>query len=418
MEKGKRPRLWTRDFTTLIVATAFGAIGNVAGGFALSFLVYDETASTLAAALVVALRVIPGFLIPLLLSPLMDRFPRKPFLVGCDAVASVVYLLAGWYLKSHDFQYVYYLLFSLLLSSLGSVDQLSYEALFPKVIPAGAEERGYTVSSMLYPVLMMVMMPVSAFLYKTIGVANILMIQSVFCLATAITESRVRVKEEVRLGTDFSPKQWWGDLCEAAKYFKEEKGLLSMTLYSGTTNGMFSGYEPIWVAFFSSAPGFTVAMYSFFAVAEFVGRTIGGIFIYKKEIPRERKYKHALFVYLTYDTMDTVLLWLPYPLMLINRAFCGFLGIQSGTLRYAAIQKYIPDEMRARINAFQSIIFLVFQAVLSVAVGLLGEWLDYRLVMTLCGAVCIAACLLTIVRHKPQVEAIYMSETKQNTPDE
>ncbi len=414
MPNEKRPRLWTRDFTVLTLATAFGAIGNVAGGFALSFLVYDETASTLAAALVVALRVIPGFLIPLILSPLMDRFPRKPFLVGCDAAACVVYLFAGWYLKQHDFQYVYYLLFSLLIASLGSVDQLSYNAIFPKVIPAGAEERGYTVSSMLYPVLMMVMMPVSAFLYKTIGVANILMIQGVFCLVTSFTESRIHVKEEVRAGTELSIKQWWGDIREAAGYLKREKGLLAMTLYSGTTNGMFAGYEPIWVAFFSSAPGFSVAMYSFFSVAEFIGRTLGGIFIYKKEIPRERKYKHALFVYLTYDSMDTILLWLPYPLMLINRAFCGFLGIQSGTLRYAAIQKYIPDEMRARINAFQSMVFLLFEAVLSLGVGLLGEYLDYRVVMTVCGAVCLVACFCTVVRKKAEVEKIYMSEAKND----
>ena len=74
-------KLWTRDFTLLIAATAFGALGNIVGGFALSFLVYEETASTLASALIVALRMIPGLVIPLLLSPMMDRLPRKPFLV-------------------------------------------------------------------------------------------------------------------------------------------------------------------------------------------------------------------------------------------------------------------------------------------------------------------------------------------------
>ena len=42
-------RLWTRNFTLLIAASGLGAVGGIAGGFAMSFLVFDETGSTLAA---------------------------------------------------------------------------------------------------------------------------------------------------------------------------------------------------------------------------------------------------------------------------------------------------------------------------------------------------------------------------------
>ena len=44
-------RLWTRNFTLLIAASGLGAVGGIAGGFAMSFLVFDETGSTLASAL-------------------------------------------------------------------------------------------------------------------------------------------------------------------------------------------------------------------------------------------------------------------------------------------------------------------------------------------------------------------------------
>ena len=39
--------LWTKNYTTIMVATALGALGNVALSFALSFIVFDETGSTL-----------------------------------------------------------------------------------------------------------------------------------------------------------------------------------------------------------------------------------------------------------------------------------------------------------------------------------------------------------------------------------
>ena len=144
-----KPKLWTRDFTLLISATVLGAAGGIAGSFALSFLVYRETGSTLAAALLIAINVVPGFVVPLVAAPFMDRLPRKPFLVGGDAVDGLLYAAAGLYLLRHDFTYVGYLFFSLLLSSLSAFDSLAYNSIFPKLIPEGAEERGYTVSSMV-----------------------------------------------------------------------------------------------------------------------------------------------------------------------------------------------------------------------------------------------------------------------------
>ena len=64
-----KPTLWTKNFTLLTVATVLGAAGSIASGFALSFLVFDETGSTLASALILSMRVIPGFVLPLFVAP-------------------------------------------------------------------------------------------------------------------------------------------------------------------------------------------------------------------------------------------------------------------------------------------------------------------------------------------------------------
>lgn len=85
--------LWTRNFSLLIAATTFGCMGGIVGNFALSFLVFDETGSTFASALVIAIQLIPNFLIPLLVAPWMDRFPRKPFLVFGDFINGTFMLL-------------------------------------------------------------------------------------------------------------------------------------------------------------------------------------------------------------------------------------------------------------------------------------------------------------------------------------
>ena len=143
--------LWTRNFSLLIAATTFGCMGGIVGNFALSFLVFDETGSTFASALVIAIQLIPNFLIPLLVAPWMDRFPRKPFLVFGDFINGIFYALMGIYLLVFDFSYVGYLGYSLLLATLGSLDELAYNSIFPKIIPSGMEQKGYAISSMLYP---------------------------------------------------------------------------------------------------------------------------------------------------------------------------------------------------------------------------------------------------------------------------
>lgn len=403
-----KPKLWTRDFTLLISATVLGAAGGIAGSFALSFLVYEETGSTLAAALLIAINVVPGFLVPLAAAPFMDRLPRKPFLVGGDAVDGVLYAAAGFYLLKFDFTYTGYLFFSLLLSSLSAFDSLAYNSIFPKLIPEGAEERGYTVSSMVYPVMQVLMAPAAAWLMGAVGVPAILIGQGALSVLAAAVESRISVREERRLdGERFSFRRWLGDLRDAAAWLKNERGLLAIYTYMAVTNGVGSGYSALLVAFFSATP----ALYSLFSVAEFAGRSLGGAVRYKREIPRGRRFKFAFFVYNAYELMDASLLWLPYPLMLINRAAAGYLGIGSATMRQAAVQGYIPDEMRARINAFESMLYYLGVGAFSLVVGALGELMSPRAAVSVSALFTLAVCWLTIFRRRREVGGVYDAET-------
>ncbi len=402
--------LWTKNFTLLTVATVLGAAGGIASSFALSFLVFDETGSTLAAALLIAIQLVPQFLIPLIAAPWLDRLPRKPFLVAGDAVNGALYALAGMYLLYRPFTYTGYMFFSLLLASLGSFDSLAYNSLYPNLIPEGCEQKGYTVSGMVYPTMTVIMTPIAAILYEHTGVAVILIVQGALSLLAAGLESRIQVKETRRLHEEhFSFQLWKRDLNDAFQYLRKERGIASIYSYMAVTNGIGNGYSPILIAFFRSTPGFTIAMYSLFSVAEFAGRTLGGFLHYHIQIPKKNRFSFAFLIYQFYETMDMLLLWLPYPLMLVSRGICGFLGINSATMRATAVQVYIPDELRAKLNAFESILISAACCIAALLVGALGEILDYRVCITLCGTVTLLACWLTIWRNRRTVRQVYIT---------
>ncbi len=404
----KEAKLWTRNFRLVILASATGTVGAIAGGFALAFLVFDETGSTLASALIVAIQLLPHLLLPVLIAPFMDRLSRKSFLVAGDIANAVLLAGMGLWLLFFNFSYVGYLAVSLLLACIGAVDELAFTSIYPELIPEGAEQKGYAVSSMLYPVLKVIMTPLAAVLLDTLGVAWILIAQSGLSFAAAITESFIHLDETERQHrTPYSLQAWAGDIREAVQYLKEERGLRSIYEYMAVTNGVASGFSPILVAFFRTFPGFTAAMYSAFSVVEFAGRTIGSALQYRIKIPDKKKYGLVFFVYQVYESMDMCLLWLPYPLMLVNRGICGFLGSNSAILRSAAVQRYIPEKLRSRINAFDGVLITAGASVFSLMMGFLGEILDYRWCVTIGGAIAMLACWLLIWGRRKDVRRVY-----------
>ena len=409
-------KLWNRNFSLVILASTMGTIGGIAGGFALAFLVFDETGSTLASALIVAIQLLPFLFIPIVIAPIMDRLPRKTFLVMGDVANSFLIFGMGLWLLFFDFSYIGYLALSLLLACLGSVDELAFTSIYPELIPKGAEQKGYAVSSMLYPVLTVIMTPFAAVLLDTFGVAWILIAQGGLSLLAAITESFIRLDETERHDSEtYSLQAWASDIREAVQYLKKERGLLGLYEYMAVSNGVDTGFSPLLIAFFRTFPGFTAAMYAAFSVVEFIGRSIGSALQYRIKISDKKKFGFVFFVYQTYSAMDMCLLWLPYPLMLVNRGICGFLGSNSAIIRNAAVQRYIPERLRSRVNAFQGVLVTAGCSVFSLMMGFLGEILDYRWCITIGGVITLLSGFVLILVRQKEVRRLYEPDISEGT---
>ena len=399
--------LWTKNFTIITLGTVISAVGGVAMGFALSFVVFDHTGSTLMMALFAAASSLPGIILPVLLSPYLDNFRRKPVIVGLDYLSAVLYLLFGLYLLKHTFSLPLYLLFSLACGSIGSVYNLAYDSLYPNLIPEGFAQKGYTVSGMLYPTVTMVMTPVASILYTRLGLGVLCLGEGLLLAAAATVETQIQVEEHAKPGGKFSFRDYIGDFREGFRYLKKEKGLLRIYGYMPITQGISQATEPLIRAWFRTAPGLNLTMYALFTTAQFIGRTVGGLIHYKFEIPPEKRFSLAYLVYVTYSIMDTVLLWLGFPLMLVNRGICGFLGINSATLRESSVQNYLPDNMRAKVNAVFNMLYALVPTLLTLAVGALGEVMDYRLCVTLVSAAGLLPCYLIMWRGREDVKKVY-----------
>lgn len=398
--------LWTKNFTILTLGTVVSALGGAAMSVALSLVVFDNTASTLLTGVFSALSLLPAAVLPILLAPALDSRPRLPVIVGLDACDGLLYLAFGALILLRGFSYPAYLAFGLLTGAIGGVYSTAYQALYPTLIADGFLQKGYSVSAVIYPTATVVMAPVAAIVYRRFGIHTLFFAEGALLLIASAFESRIRAPERCAPRTRFSARAYLAELAGGFRYLRGEKGIRSLYAYMALTNAVSNGGNMMTMSYFQTSPLLTTAMYSLLISAETLGRMLGGIVHYVLRIPRTRRFPLTLSVYLAYEAMDGLLLFFPYWGMLANRFLCGFLGVNSATLRETAVQRHLPDEMRARVSSLLSVAVTAGVLLVQVLAGALGEVLPYRAVSVLLALCGLLGVFVFVVRRRAAIRAL------------
>lgn len=404
----KKRALWTKNFTIITLGTMISAIGGAAMGLGLSLVVFDQTQSTWLSGVYAAVSMVPGMTLPILLGPLLDRVNRKRVIVALDALSGALYLAFLLYIRRAGFVYGAYLLFNLITGSIGSVYSLAYECLYPDLIPEGLAQQGYAVSGMIYPLAITVVTPLAALVYGQWGIEVLFLAEGVLLLAAAAFESRIDYAPLwAKTEASRSPREYLRDMLGGIRYLRREKGVRHIYTYMMITNAAGTGTGMMSMAHFQSSSALTTAMYGLLSSAETIGRLLGSALHYAVNIPEEKRYAVTVRVYMIYEVCDGALLFLAYPLMLVLRFVCGFLGSQTAALRAAAVQNYLPPDMRARVNGLFGVLASAGALAAQLLTGALGEKLPYPVVAALLAGASFVAILLLIVRNRRDVEPVY-----------
>ncbi|MDO4333691.1 MAG: MFS transporter [Eubacteriales bacterium] len=404
--KKRETGLWTKDFTCITAATVLSAIGGEAMNLPVSLLVFDETKSTFLSALIMVCGMLPDTILPILAAPLIDRGGKKKWILGMDFLLAAVYFFMGLWVMKHAFSYALYLVFTLAVGTISVFYRLAYSSWYPDLIPVGREQKGYAVSSTLYPLIIIIMAPVATFLYERVEMGQLFLLVFGLTVLSLLVEGCIRETRK-ESGESYTFAWYCSDIREGFSYLKKEKGIRNIYTYMSVTNGASHGVDVIVQAYYQTQPYLTVTMLGFLKSAEMIGRVLGGAFQYTKEIPVKKRYAFTKAVYLFYDTMDTVLLFLPYPLMLAGRFLCGGLGISSATIRETAVQSYLQPGMRARVNAFFNVVMAAGGVGFQLLAGALGQALPYRFAAALIGLATFLSVFVLIIRPAAENRPVY-----------
>lgn len=406
MNRKYKKSVWSKDFSCITLATVLAAIGGEAMNLPISMLVFDETKSTLLSAIVFICGMLPDIIFPIWVAPFIDKGNKKKWIISLDICMVFLYLSMGIWTLSHEFSFFLYLGFTLAVALDSIVYQLVYDAWYPNLIPSGMEQKGYAISTTIYPLVVVVMAPIATFFYGKIAIGYFFIAVSFLTLLSVLFESMIS-PVKVEQGELYTVSEYIKDIKEGFQYLKKEKGIRNIYTYMSITNGASNGVNVITQAYYQTQPWLSVTMLGFLKSAEMIGRVMSGSIHYVKEIPREKRYGFTKAVYIFYDTMDAFLLFMPFPLMLLNRFICGGLGCASATIRQTAIYAYLPEHMRARVNAIFCVIFSIGGILFQLLAGILGEFLPYKTVAFLLGILTLTSVFLLIVKPKKENKPIY-----------
>lgn len=409
----KRKNVWSKDFTLITIGTIISAIAGQAISLPFSLMVFDQTQSALLSAIMFVSGMLPNFILPLFIAPLIDRGNKKKIIVTLDYLTGALYMLVALIVSKTGFHYQLFVAFSLIAGIIGAIYHLTYTAWYPDLIPVGFEQQGFAVSSSIYPTVIMVMSPVAAWLYKIMPIHQLLILISFLTLVAATFELFIHNQGFRKQEEPLRWQEYIADCKAGLSYLKNEKGLRNIYSYMAITNGVATGIQLMVQAYFQTVQFLTVAMLAFLRTAETLGRMLGGLVQYKVNVKPEKRFGITKFVYFTYETFDLLLLFMPYPLMIVNRFICGVLGITSFTLREASVQSYLPRDMRAKVNAIFNVAVSFAVIVFQLSAGYVGDMLGYRKTVVLFTAISMIAIIGFISIPSKENRKVYEATRKQ-----
>ncbi len=234
-------KLFTRNFTLLILGQASSLLGNGALRFAVSMYVLDATGSAGTFSLIVALSMLPMIVLSPLGGVLADRADRRRIMVALDALSGLTVLLGALTLAlGGGVAAVGVLLMA--LSVLGALESPTVQACVPQMLSGENVLRGNAAVSQVQAVTSLVTPFLGAAAYSAFGLGSVMLTAAACFFLTALLECFIRLGCTPRGAKGGVLPTVRNDLAESARFLRREQpDVLKLLLLSGAASMFLSG---------------------------------------------------------------------------------------------------------------------------------------------------------------------------------
>ena len=187
MTEKKNPKLFTRNFTFLILGQISSLIGNFSLEFALSMYILEQTGSASVFAGLLALAMLPTILLSPFGGILADRANRRNIMAALDFLSGLSVLIASFTIPSeHDIFAIGALL--LILSVLGAFESPTVQACIPQMLSGDNIIKGNAIVSQVASIASLLTPFLGSIFYTVLGIRPVFYTTSICFFLTALLE--------------------------------------------------------------------------------------------------------------------------------------------------------------------------------------------------------------------------------------
>ena len=187
MTEKKNPKLFTRNFTFLILGQISSLIGNFSMKFALSMYILEQTGSASVFAGLLAVAMLPTILLSPFGGILADRANRRNIMAALDFLSGLSVLIASFAVPSeHDIFAIGALL--LILSVLGAFESPTVQACIPQMLSGDNIIKGNAIVSQVASIASLLTPFLGSIFYTVLGIRSVFYTTSICFFVTAFLE--------------------------------------------------------------------------------------------------------------------------------------------------------------------------------------------------------------------------------------
>ena len=374
-------RLFTRNFTLLLLGQLFSLIGNGALKFALSMYVLEETGSAAVFGTLLAVSMVPTILLTPFGGVLADRANRRSIMVGLDLTSGAA-VLAAYAAFSAGRGLAVTAALLIVLAGLGAFESPTVQACVPPMLSGDNVLRGNAAVNQAAAVTGLAVPFLGSLLYAAFGIRPVLAGTAVCFLLTAALECFIRLPAPPP-----APRQGVGailreDLLGSARFLaRERREVLDLLLYAALVSFFIAGVAVVGLPYLvRSELGLSAQVYGVVESAMGLAAILGGVSVglLPNVLPMRRLNRLVTAVG---ACMVLAGCGLVLPLGALGRCallaafFCaGQAGVSVFSIfAVSAIQQRTPEQMTGKVMACVSTISLCAQPLGQLAYGLLFD---------------------------------------------
>ena len=374
-------KLFTKNFTLLILGQLTSLFGNFILKLALSMYVLEVTGSAAIFAGILSAATIPTILLSPLGGILADRADRRNIMVALDALTGVSVLCAALFLSESNAIAVISTLL-IILSILGAFETPTVQACIPTMLQGDNIMKGNAVVNQVASLSYLIAPMLGGVLYAMLGLKPVMYASVVCFFITALFECFIKLsyqRIQNQGGVLQIVKQ---DFLSSMQYIsKEQTSISKMLLLTAFSRFFVMGITIVGLPFLvRTVLGFNPKYYgaaeSALAVATILGSIAAGVLAEKLKIHKLSVLLATLGIFIIPAGIVFILpvnAMIKYGVTVVS--FCGMQAVISifSIFAVSIIQQRTPNHLIGKVMAYTSTVTLCVQPIGQIVYGFLFD---------------------------------------------